>query len=572
MSCAEYLRQKFGGLPVEVLEDGGAVCVRLKQRVDDGAFARYIEAARSLGMRFEGGRWCAPAERIERLARNIVGRWHRSYYYFRAPAQSRLDYETLRARLCYAIERWRREGGRNVREEVEVCHVAATESGEYRVPRGLAVEVARLGGWNLPEFAPLKPPSEEHLKGLRDYQVEVFRSLAERLRLTGAAVVQMATGAGKSHLAGHVAKWLEEQGYTVFLVAMQRDLVLQLKDFARRAGARDIVAVTTQTLWSRLRRERGEENGESDEGLDEETGEVLAYADEYSDVPEDELLGLFRQRNVAVIMDEVHHVPARTVKRVMMEAGDGWALRVGLSATPWRSDGRDLDIYAYAGAVIEPRISSSYLIERGYAVPVEIRVVPAPRCPEVLECWDVQEQRGGAAAYACARRALAGCRERNEFIAELAARADKPVLIITPLVKHAELLGALIRKKGLKAETVTGVVRAETRKQIYDALKEGRIDVIVATTLADEGLDLPPLVTLIVALAGKSKTRTLQRVGRLVRPWPGKMAGVVYELRDWNDYPYVLDHLEARLKLYATEPRWRVVYPASPHPGGPPHR
>jgi superfamily II DNA or RNA helicase len=257
-------------------------------------------------------------------------------------------------------------------------------------------------------------------------------------------------------------------------------------------------------------------------------------------------------------MDEVHHVPARTVKKVMMEAGDGWALRIGLSATPWRNDGRDLEIYAYSGTVVEPKISSSYLIKNGYAVPVEIRVVEAPRCEEAEECEDLEQ---GAARYMCVRRALVECEERNRFIIELAKRSEKPVLIITPFVKYAEKLGKLLKETGLKVAVVTGVVKAEKRKEIYDALRRGEIEVLVATTLADEGLDLPPLKTLIIALGGKSKTRTLQRIGRLVRPYPGKKIAVAYELKE--DYPYIADHLEARLRLYKTEPHWRIVFDSS---------
>jgi len=158
----------------------------------------------------------------------------------------------------------------------------------------------------------------------------------------------------------------------------------------------------------------------------------------------------------------------------------------------------------------------------------------------------------------CVTRALIECEERNRFIVELARKAEKPALIITPFVKHAQLLGKMLKEAGLKVAVVTGVVKAEERKKIYDALRRGEIEVLVATTLADEGLDLPPLRTLVIALGGKSKTRTLQRIGRLVRPYPGKKIATAYELEE--DYPYISDHLETRLRLYKTEPHWRIVF------------
>jgi len=547
-SLVDFIRQKFNGIPIDVINKNDTICVKLTQRVDDGMFRKYVEIAKSLGMRFSDRMWCVSTAVLAAKISNVVGKFYRSFYYFPADA---VDYEKLREISCYTIEKWKQENGRLKREEVEIC-LASCDERECRVPRGLAPAVARAGGWNLPLFADLKPPAEEHFNGLRPYQVEVFKSVAEQLRSTGAAVVQMATGAGKTHLAGHIAKWLSDQGYVVFMMAMQKDLTIQLKEHAERLGAKNIIAVTTQYLYRRL-----ENGGNGDEnGTDEESKEVLEYADEYSDIDDDErLIRLFRQKNVAVILDEVHHIPARTVKRVMMEAGDGWALRIGLSATPWRNDGRDLEIVAHSGAVVEPRISSSYLIKNGFAVPVEIRVVKdVPYCEEVDEC----EGERGAAAYMCVTRALIECEERNRFIVELARKAEKPALIITPFVKHAQLLGKMLKEAGLKVAVVTGVVKAEERKKIYDALRRGEIEVLVATTLADEGLDLPPLRTLVIALGGKSKTRTLQRIGRLVRPYPGKKIATAYELEE--DYPYISDHLETRLRLYKTEPHWRIVF------------
>jgi len=550
-SPLDFIKQKFNGIPISVVANGDIVCIKLAQRVDDKTFQKYVSTAKSLGMRFADKMWCASVNVLAARATNVVGKYYRSFYYFPHPRD--IDgYETLRRISCYTVEKWKQENGRLKHEEVEICLHSCDENGECRIPRGLSPVVAKTFGWNLPVFADLKPPTEEHLTGLRPYQIEVFKSVFEQLRLSGSAVVQMATGAGKTHLAGHIAKWLNDQGYIVFAVAMQKDLAIQLREHAKRVGAKNVIAVTTQYLYRRLAEKNGENGDEN--GVDEESKEVLEYADEYSDIDDATLMKLFRQRNVAVIMDEVHHVPARTVRKVMMEAGDGWALRIGLSATPWRNDGRDLEIYAYAGTVVEPRISSSYLIRHGYAVPVEIRVVKAPYCEETDVCEDLE----GAARYMCIRKALVECEKRNRFIVDLALKAEKPILIITPFVKHAELLGKLLKEAGLKVAVVTGVVKAEKRKEIYDALKRGEIEVLVATTLADEGLDLPPLRTLIIALGGKSKTRTLQRIGRLVRPYDGKKIAVAHELEE--DYPYIADHLETRLQLYKTEPHWRIVF------------
>ena len=544
---------------VKVAENTAEICVSLAKRISDEAFSSYREVARRLGMRFDSElrAWCASKEALEARMNNVVGKFWRSFYYVPKYLTAPFYYR-LRDELCYTFEAWRRdpETGRAEKTEVTVCHMKDEENDSVRIPRGLALKAAGVLGVNIPDFAPgLKEPGEEYMAGLRDYQREVFRSAAAQLRKIGAATIQMATGAGKSFLAGAMARWLNDNGYTVFLVALSKDLVLQLKDYAERAGAKNVVAVTVQTLVRRL-------GGDGAEDMEEEDREIYeAYADEYSSISEDELVKLFKGEKVAVILDEAHHVPAATVRKVMMEAGDGWALRVGLTATPWRNDGRDLDIYAFAGTVVEPRITSSFLIERGFAVPVEIRVVKAPECTEALELSDMirmTRRRDGARAFAAIRKAVLECELRNRFIAELAAGAEKPVLVITPLVKHAEYLGKMLKELGIKVEVVTGAVKAEKRKEVFDALRRGEVEVIVATTLADEGLDLPPLKTLIIALGGRSKTRVLQRIGRLVRPYNGKTRAVAIELEDVG-VEYVADHLQMRLDLYKSEPAWRIV-------------
>jgi len=440
------------------------------------------------------------------------------------------------------VERCEEEGWRPaVKVQQEVCLAKKADDGSWQVPRGLVPLFHRP----MPKFAELG--SAEMHPDLRFYQVDIIYSAWSRLESVGAATIQMATGAGKSYTSGYLAKLLAERGYHVYLTAMQLDLVYQLKEFAERWGAPadKIHAVTVQTLYRRLTGRSVAEEAEDEE--DKEA--VSAYADE-SGMTEDEFSLFQNEKNVAVIMDEAHHVPARTVKEVMSAAGGGWALRVGLTATPWRNDNRDLEIYAYAGVVVEPRITSSFLIEHDFAVPVEIRVVKAPRC--------LSEKLNGAGGWAKELKALVECEARNKLIVDLAHKAEKPALIITNRVKHAELLGKMLKEAGLKVAVVTGAVKGEVRKEIYGDLKAGRIEVLAATTLADEGLDLPPLRTLIIAVGGRSKTRTLQRIGRLVRPYEGKKIAVAYELED--PVGFARAHLQERLKLYKTEPHWRIVH------------
>ena len=79
----------------------------------------------------------------------------------------------------------------------------------------------------------------------------------------------------------------------------------------------------------------------------------------------------------------------------------------------------------------------------------------------------------------------------------------------------------------------------------------------MALPLLRQGLDLPALRSLILAGGGKSSTRALQRIGRVIRPWEGKKFGFVMDI--WDVAPYFEEHGQRRLEIYRTEPKWEIV-------------
>jgi superfamily II DNA or RNA helicase len=434
--------------------------------------------------------------------------------------------------------------------EETICLAKKTDRGDWAVPRGL---VPRLTNRYPKYVETLKPVTD--FEDLRHYQVEMVKNAWKRLEDVGVALLQAATGAGKSRIMGKLAAELAKNGYTVVMSALQLDLVYQMLDFAK-IYAKDaevlkrIHGVTIQTLYSRLFKRRIEETVHDSE----ERQYYKYYADETPHVNEMVWETLDRS-DVAFFLDEAHHAPAETVWKLAQRIGYGAALRIGATATPEREDGHDLKIFAAFGDVVPPAVTSSDLIRWGFAVPVEIRIVTAPRCNFKEKCRGTS----GASEYACIRKVLAECEERNKLAVQLAQMSEKPFLVITQLVEHAELVGKMMKAAGLRVEVVTGAVKGETRYEVYRRVRSGKLDGIIATQLADEGLDIPELRTGIFLLSGKSRTRIRQRVGRFVRPAPGKSIAIVYDIYD-RDVPFFEDHFKQRLEIYKTEPEWRIVW------------
>ncbi|WP_045118975.1 DEAD/DEAH box helicase [Haliangium ochraceum] len=85
--------------------------------------------------------------------------------------------------------------------------------------------------------------------------------------------------------------------------------------------------------------------------------------------------------------------------------------------------------------------------------------------------------------------------------------------------------------------------------QRLEAFRDGRLAVLVASTVADEGLDVPRLGRLVLAYPGRAKGRLTQRLGRLMRPHPDKDGAILYDVVDERVAPLRRQWRE-RCRLY----------------------
>jgi superfamily II DNA or RNA helicase len=175
--------------------------------------------------------------------------------------------------------------------------------------------------------------------------------------------------------------------------------------------------------------------------------------------------------------------------------------------------------------------------------------VPAVRIIET----DFTFRYRSADDYARMLNAVADDQARNRAVVaavEAEARAGHTCLVLSGRVKHCEALAGAVRSTGLTAAALTGAVAREQRKALLDDAREGRLQVLVATSLADEGLDLPRLSRVFLAFPGRSRGRTIQRLGRLMRPHPSKHSAVLFDFVD-RQVPILRRHHVERRKLYA---------------------
>jgi superfamily II DNA or RNA helicase len=240
-----------------------------------------------------------------------------------------------------------------------------------------------------------------------------------------------------------------------------------------------------------------------------------------------------------IILDEAHHLPASTFRRVLSHLPGRY--RFGLTATPEREDGLTPLLELCIGPELFA-MDQAELIALGYLHRPEVRILQSGFTFD----YEGPEDHGRLMA------ALVEDDARNQLIAGQVladARAGHTVLVLSGRVAHCRALAERIASQGVQAEAMTGSADRDRRRALLEAFRAGELRVLVASTVADEGLDVPRLDRVVLAYPGRAKGRLTQRLGRLMRPYPGKDGAVLYDVVDMLVPPLIRQWQERR-RLY----------------------
>jgi len=249
-----------------------------------------------------------------------------------------------------------------------------------------------------------------------------------------------------------------------------------------------------------------------------------------------------------LVVDEAHHLPAEKFKRIASSILAPY--RLGLTATPYRDDGKHVELFALMGGVVYEK-SLTELEEEGYVasftvipILVDLTADERARYRELRRRYlayargrTVKELvRAAAAGDETARKALQLLSEIRRLLAFSKAKLEEAkrivkeeimrgsrVIVFTQYVEQAEKLGKMIG-----APVITGRTDKSRRRVIFELFKKGRFNAIVFTTVGDEGIDVPDANVGVVLSGTSSRRQFIQRLGRLLRPAPGKTAKLYY--------------------------------------------
>lgn len=134
----------------------------------------------------------------------------------------------------------------------------------------------------------------------------------------------------------------------------------------------------------------------------------------------------------------------------------------------------------------------------------------------------------------------------SAFIALAEKHQDDRVIALVNRVEHAQWMAERI---GRWAVAVYAAIGKKKRASALAAFRSGEVKCIVATTLADEGVDLPMANVLLLISGGRSEVKSIQRTGRVLRAAPAKTEGRIYDCLDTR-HPLMAKHAQKRIALY----------------------
>lgn len=252
-----------------------------------------------------------------------------------------------------------------------------------------------------------------------------------------------------------------------------------------------------------------------------------------------------------VIVDECHHVPAVAFEHAVRQIPvRRW---LGLTATPYRRDGLDELIFQQCGPVrhqIKHRdrdtLDGAPVLQRELLVhPTAFRYVS-------------EEDLSRPGAIQAVYRALVGDAARNDQVVgdvQAALEAGRHCLVLTQWTRHVELLADALRTLGYDPVVLRGGLgvkaRAAALARLVPTEGGGPLLAVATGSYLGEGFDCPALDTLFLVAPIAFKGRLVQYVGRIVRPYAGKIKAQVHDYHD-AEVPVLAHSLSKRAPGYTS--------------------
>ena len=444
--------------------------------------------------------------------------------------------------LTYNDSYWKQ--GRFRKEKVEYQQSMLTfyrKSGEYWMFTGQIPRVIQnLREQNVPVKLISRIPHIEfdtpHVKGItfREDQDKILMTAIEQ----GRGVIVSATGTGKSIIIrGLVSAFNQEK---ILFLVHTTDLVQQMKEDLK---------------------EEVDDLGEWSGKTKKKARVMVATIQSFHKVVKD-YVNYFQ----IVVVDEAHHqndINNTYGKTLSMLAAP---VKFGFTATlPATEKGR-FHLEAMIGPVIA-NFSIQEAIGKGILSKPILKFIEIPDVPGYSlfdeSTLPIPEKRRKDPDYRPSKyrtvywNGLVTNTTRNMIIIDIAEdymKRGETTLISVVNIEHGNEISDIAEdyydlKYGKDFVFIHGGTPKKERNQIKKDFKSKKILLVIATTIWQEGVDVPSLNCCILASAGKGKIGVIQKVGRGLRKTKTKTTVNIYDMAD-TCHKYLRDQFTARCTIY----------------------
>lgn len=372
---------------------------------------------------------------------------------------------------------------------------------------------------------------------LRPHQVEIVSAAMDNK----IGIIKSPTGSGKSYaIAGVVGA----RGVQTVVYVISLELLTQMKDTIEEAlgvevgvvgGGKCIIRnITVCSVWTAGLACGKKLIQSDDDGMRERWSP--------SQQQRSEIAAMVREAK-CIILDEAQFAAATTIQIISKESVSA-IFRYGFTATPWRTGGDDILLEAAFGNKICD-ISASELIEAGFlALPrIVFRDIPKYNMP-IDKTWNEVKYK-----Y------INNNDVRNMILINNALKLlemDRKPLMLYRDLSHGERLADLF-PNSIRVELVSGKTKRSSRDGVKDRFESGQTDIIIASTIYDQGVDIKELDALLPCAGGKSTGRALQRVGRVIRSSPGSNKKDAIIIETFDQTHFTREHSALRYDIYRSE-------------------
>jgi superfamily II DNA or RNA helicase len=246
-----------------------------------------------------------------------------------------------------------------------------------------------------------------------------------------------------------------------------------------------------------------------------------------------------------LVVDECHRAGADQSREAL---NGSFVATLGLSATPEREyDDALADVlipklgeivfeYTYVEAAADHVIAPFSLVNIEVPLTSDERERYDKLSRQVTMAWrtfkegKVDETR---VKILLRRRALlsAKARRRVPVAVSLAdAHRGARIVIFHEGIAEAEEIAALLRERKHNVTLYHSKIASAMRRDNLRLFRRGRFQILVSCRALDEGVNVPETEIGVIASSTASTRQRIQRLGRVLRPAPGKEAATVYTL------------------------------------------